>query len=168
VAALLTRPRFSLMKTLREFFNRNKIFERCCCRTTNAGTFFCVAIDKPILRTLLSSIVGFQIVSGFLSETLSDLVDNYATYKHPRVIRWLAARPRFPVHFTLTYASWLNQVEIWFNRNYPTGHSPRVISQRQRTGRESRSIRSGLQHPRPPFRLDRHGRFDLRQSPATM
>jgi hypothetical protein len=24
------------MKTLREFFNRNKIFERCCCRTTNA------------------------------------------------------------------------------------------------------------------------------------
>jgi putative transposase len=28
----------------------------------------------------------------------------------------LAARPRFHVHFTPTYASWLNQVEIWFNR----------------------------------------------------
>jgi putative transposase len=27
-----------------------------------------------------------------------------------------AARPRFHVHFTPTYASWLNQVEIWFNR----------------------------------------------------
>jgi putative transposase len=35
---------------------------------------------------------------------------------HPRVKRWLAARPRFSVHFTPTYASWLNQVEIWFNR----------------------------------------------------
>jgi putative transposase len=44
------------------------------------------------------------------------LVDNYATHKHPRVKRWLAARPRFHVHFTLTYASWLNQVEMWFNR----------------------------------------------------
>ena len=44
------------------------------------------------------------------------LVDNYATHKHPRVKRWLAARPRFHVHFTPTYASWLNQVEIWFNR----------------------------------------------------
>ncbi len=44
------------------------------------------------------------------------IVDNYATHKHPRVKRWLALRPRFHVHFTPTYASWLNQVEIWFNR----------------------------------------------------
>src|SRR5256712_7342815 len=44
------------------------------------------------------------------------IVDNYVTHKHPRVKRWLAARPRFHVHFTPTYASWLNQVEIWFNR----------------------------------------------------
>lgn len=44
------------------------------------------------------------------------IVDNYATHKHPRVQRWLAARPRFHVHFTPTYASWLNQVEIWFHR----------------------------------------------------
>jgi transposase len=44
------------------------------------------------------------------------IVDNYATHKHPRVKRWLAVRPRFHVHFTPTYASWLNQVEIWFNR----------------------------------------------------
>jgi putative transposase len=44
------------------------------------------------------------------------IVDNYATHKHPRVKRWLVARPRFHVHFTPTYASWLNQVEIWFNR----------------------------------------------------
>jgi transposase len=40
------------------------------------------------------------------------IVDNYATHKHPRVQRWLAARPRFHVHFTPTYASWFNQVEI--------------------------------------------------------
>jgi transposase len=44
------------------------------------------------------------------------IVDNYGTHKHPRVKRWLAQRPRFHVHFTPTYASWLNQVEIWFNR----------------------------------------------------
>lgn len=43
------------------------------------------------------------------------VVDNYATHKHPKVKRWLAARPRYHVHFTPTYASWLNQVEIWFN-----------------------------------------------------
>jgi len=43
------------------------------------------------------------------------VVDNYATHKHPKVKRWLAARPRYHVHYTPTYASWLNQVEIWFN-----------------------------------------------------
>lgn len=43
------------------------------------------------------------------------VVDNYATHKHPKVRRWLAARPRFHVHYTPTYASWLNQVEIWFH-----------------------------------------------------
>lgn len=43
------------------------------------------------------------------------IVDNYSTHKHAKVRRWLAARPRFHVHFTPTYASWLNQVEIWFN-----------------------------------------------------
>jgi putative transposase len=43
------------------------------------------------------------------------VVDNYATHKHPKVRLWLAARPRYHVHYTPTYASWLNQVEIWFN-----------------------------------------------------
>ena len=43
------------------------------------------------------------------------VVDNYATHKHHTVKRWLAARPRYHVHYTPTYASWLNQVEIWFH-----------------------------------------------------
>jgi putative transposase len=43
------------------------------------------------------------------------VIDNYCTHKHQKVRRWLAARPRFHVHYTPTYASWLNQVEIWFN-----------------------------------------------------
>lgn len=42
------------------------------------------------------------------------ILDNYATHKHPKVRAGLAARPRYHVHFTPTYASWLNQVERWF------------------------------------------------------
>jgi transposase len=40
--------------------------------------------------------------------------DNYGTHKHPIVKRWLAAHPRFHLHFTPTYSSWINQVERWF------------------------------------------------------
>ena len=43
------------------------------------------------------------------------VVDNYSTHKHTKVKSWLAARPRYHIHFTPTYSSWLNQVEIWFN-----------------------------------------------------
>jgi putative transposase len=43
------------------------------------------------------------------------VVNNYSTHKHQKVRRWLAARLRFHVHYTPTYGSWLNQVEIWFN-----------------------------------------------------
>ena len=43
------------------------------------------------------------------------VVDNYATHRHRKVKAWLAARPRYHVHYTPTYSSWLNQVEIWFN-----------------------------------------------------
>lgn len=42
------------------------------------------------------------------------VLDNYATHKHARVKAWLASRPRYHVHFTPTYSSWLNQVERWF------------------------------------------------------
>jgi len=42
------------------------------------------------------------------------IVDNYCTHKHSKVRAWLAQRPRFHVHYTPTYASWLNQVERWF------------------------------------------------------
>ena len=42
------------------------------------------------------------------------IVDNYCPHKHAKVRAWLAQRPRFHVHYTPTYASWLNQVERWF------------------------------------------------------
>jgi len=42
------------------------------------------------------------------------ILDNYATHKHPRVLSWLAKRPRFKLHFTPTSASWLNLVERFF------------------------------------------------------
>jgi len=40
--------------------------------------------------------------------------DNYGTHKSPAIITWLAAHPRFHMHYTPTYSSWINQVERWF------------------------------------------------------
>jgi len=46
--------------------------------------------------------------------TVHLIADNYATHKHPRVKAWLVRHRRFHIHYTPTYASWLNQVERWF------------------------------------------------------
>ena len=42
------------------------------------------------------------------------ILDNLATHKTQKVRAFLAAHPRVPLHFTPTYSSWLNQVELWF------------------------------------------------------
>src|SRR5271155_2696132 len=42
------------------------------------------------------------------------ILDNASTHKTPAVKRWLAAHPRFVLHFTPTSSSWLNLVERWF------------------------------------------------------
>jgi transposase len=42
------------------------------------------------------------------------IVDNYATHKHPNVVKWLKRHRRFHMHFIPTSSSWLNLVERWF------------------------------------------------------
>ena len=42
------------------------------------------------------------------------IVDNNSTHKTPSIQRWLLRHPRFTLHFTPTYSSWLNLVERWF------------------------------------------------------
>lgn len=43
------------------------------------------------------------------------IVDNLAVHKHKDVKAWLEKKRKFTVHYTPTYSSWLNQIEIWFN-----------------------------------------------------
>ena len=42
------------------------------------------------------------------------ILDNLSAHKSPVVKRWLVRHPRFHLHFTPTYASWLNLVERFF------------------------------------------------------
>lgn len=42
------------------------------------------------------------------------ILDNYGTHKTALIRNWFAKRPRFHLHFTPTYGSWINLVERWF------------------------------------------------------
>lgn len=62
---------------------------------------------------------------SFLGEILSSqpkdreihiIADNLSAHKTKRVAEFLTDHPTVHLHFTPTYSSWLNQVEIWFSR----------------------------------------------------
>jgi len=42
------------------------------------------------------------------------IVDNFSAHKTERVKQFLTDHPRVHIHYTPTYSSWLNQVELWF------------------------------------------------------
>ena len=42
------------------------------------------------------------------------IMDNYGTHKTATIRKWFAKRPRFHVHYTPTYGSWINLIERWF------------------------------------------------------
>jgi transposase len=41
--------------------------------------------------------------------------DNLSVHKHRKVREWIEKHRKLTLHFTPTYASWLNHIEIWFN-----------------------------------------------------
>jgi transposase len=62
---------------------------------------------------------------AFLAELASDqpkhrevhvIADNLSAHKTDRVRLFLEEHPRVKLHFTPTYSSWLNQVELWFSK----------------------------------------------------
>ena len=44
------------------------------------------------------------------------IADNLTAHKTPQVRRFLDQHPTVHMHFTPTYSSWLNQVELWFGK----------------------------------------------------
>ena len=44
------------------------------------------------------------------------IADNLSAHKTKKVRDFLASHPRVHIHYTPTYSSWLNQVELWFSK----------------------------------------------------
>ena len=51
----------------------------------------------------------------YRNKKLHIIADNLSIHEHKDVKEWLAGKRKIHLHFTPTYSSWLNQVEIWFN-----------------------------------------------------
>ena len=78
------------------------------------------------------------------------ILDNLATHKTQKVRTFLADHPNVQLHFTPTYSSWLNQVEIWFSKIERDVIARGVFTSVKDLARKlMRYIRRYNQHPKP-------------------
>ena len=89
--------------------------------TTNLYAALDVASGQVIAdMTERHRAVEFRRFLNLINRTVPDdldvhlVVDNVSTHKTPEIHRWLVRHPRFNLHFTPTYSSWMNLVERWF------------------------------------------------------
>ncbi|MGH7486592.1 MAG: IS630 family transposase [bacterium] len=74
-------------------------------------------IGKTVARHTSEAFVAFLadvIASQPPGREIHVVADNLSAHKSKRVRDFLADYPNLHLHFTPTYSSWLNQVEIWF------------------------------------------------------
>jgi transposase len=55
-----------------------------------------------------------ELIADYPDQEIHVILDNLNTHK-PKRDAWLARHKNVHLHYTPTYASWLNQVEIWFS-----------------------------------------------------
>jgi transposase len=72
---------------------------------------------KTARRHTSAEFIGF--LTGLVSKAkwareIHIVLDNLSAHKTPAVEQFLAEHPKVRFHFTPTYSSWLNQVELWF------------------------------------------------------
>jgi transposase len=95
--------------------------------TTGTAPFRCSPLSTPS-REVLGQTVPRHTSAAFV-DFLDDIVasqpkrraihgiaDNLSTHKTQAVRTFLLEHPNVHLHFTPTYSSWLNQVELWFSK----------------------------------------------------
>lgn len=72
---------------------------------------------KPVKRNNAENFLKFlkKLYKKYPRKHLHVIVDNLQVHKHQIVSEWIQSKKRITLHFTPTYSSWLNQIEIWFN-----------------------------------------------------
>ncbi len=72
---------------------------------------------RPVKSNNADNFLSFlkKLDRTYRKKKLHIIVDNLSVHKNQKVKDWLKTKRKITLHFTPTYSSWLNQVEIWFN-----------------------------------------------------
>ena len=96
-------------------YKRNGTRSLLAALDTRTGT----VVEKTVRRVNSAAFVDFlgEIVANQpASREIHVIADNLSAHKTKRVEAFVAAHPNFHLHYTPTYSSWLNQIELWFGK----------------------------------------------------
>lgn len=100
-------------KRLTSTYKRHGTVSLIAALAVHEGEITAQPIEKNNAETFLKFLKKLD--RKYRNKKLHIIADNLSVHKHKMVKEWLGRRRKIKLHFTPTYSSWLNQVEIWFN-----------------------------------------------------
>jgi transposase len=100
-------------KRLTATYKRHGTVSLIAALSVHDGEITADTIDKNNSQNFLKFLK--KIYRKYPQKHLHVIADNLNVHKHKDVMEWVGSKQRMTIHFTPTYSSWLNQIEIWFN-----------------------------------------------------
>lgn len=100
-------------KRLTATYKRNGTTCLIACLSVHDGEVTGRCVDRNNHDTFLNFLK--HLYRKYPGKGLHIIMDNLSLHKHKEVMNWVNKRRRLAIHFTPTHASWLSQIEIWFN-----------------------------------------------------
>jgi putative transposase len=94
-------------------YKRNGTVSLIAALSVHTGEVTAKPIDSNNAENFLKFLKSLD--RKYRKKKLYIIADNLSIHKHKDVKEWLKGKRKIQMHFTPTYSSWLNQVEIWFN-----------------------------------------------------
>lgn len=100
-------------KRLTATYKRNGTVALIAALAVHKGSVTAKTVEKNNAENFLIFMKGLY--RKYPRKHLHMILDNLSVHKHASVTDWVNSKKRITLHFTPTYSSWLNQIEIWFN-----------------------------------------------------
>ena len=100
-------------KRLTATYKRNGVVNLIASLAVHQGEVIAQTMESNNAENFLKFLK--KLAATYRGKKLHIIADNLAVHKHESVKAWVAKNKNIDLHYTPTYSSWLNQVEIWFN-----------------------------------------------------
>lgn len=100
------------VRRLTNTYKRHGTVSLLAALSVHIGEITAKTVEKNNHKTFLSFLK--HLYRKYPRKQLHIIVDNLSVHKHEKVKKWIDSKKRITMHYTPTYSSWLNQIEIWF------------------------------------------------------